>query len=1509
MSKQHGQGSALHTIKTKALIFSLIVIASIGALFTFPRALAAPIVSDNFNDNSIDTAKWDHFSLFSGFTNTNVAINETSQQLEIGPLLQNVSGSSYRGISTVNNYNFTDAYSFVELVQAAASNTGGDSMFTIGSDVNNYYRLYVSSGNLVGQKRISGTKTTLFTTTYSSTNHRFLRIRHDASTGNVTLDTATGSSGVPGSWTQQYSETWNSNVVKTAMYFEVKGGTSQVEANAPGIVIFDNFEVASNTPAPTVSSISPSSGSTSGGTPVTITGTGFLTGATVSIGGTAATNVAVVSANSITATTPAHSAGTVNVVVTNTDSQSGTLNNGYTYSASETVVVFDNFTDNSLDTAKWDSFSLFSGFTNTNVAINETSQRIEIGPLLQNVSGSSYRGISTVNSYSFTGGYSYVELVQAAASNTGGDAMFTIGSDVNNYYRLYVSGGNLIGQKRISGTKTTLFTTTYSSTNHRFLRIRHDASTGNVTLDTATGSSGVPGTWAQQHSETWNSNVVTTAMYFEVKAGTSQIEANAPGTVIFDNFHAAIPGGGGGGGGSSLPAPSKAPVAHPLAPNPHTSVGLFWTYTDSNTGRQWIASGGTYKIKRCTGASCTPTTVIASGLANVVNNTPRVDYQDTGLTANTTYGYRYLANDGADTGDSPTVYVTTLSADSTSVQFPNATYEELLGPLPEMGQVPFAYYNSAATTRAQTMIPLFPYVVPFLLKGTGSITNNTTTITGTNSHYLEQVAANNPTCTNHIMINGVDAGTIASVNSNTSITLSTTWTGGTQSNVTISTNVSQCGYDDPFSDYLTANELYYYDSPQALWAIYFMTGDPQYLRGAVKATESVLAGHLWLGRNRDWVNAANQTDQAPSPRNLQFGGMVLLGLAGRTDVWDMLDKYLTDRYMTWIGNYRPTNGNQLWNREQSYMLQFASWFVTAAPDSFPRSDGTTTSANGTITVDGDLTDGRKKHWKDQLDTDIPGVIAAAQSPEGNYRTQSLSGTYAEGHYPYSPGTAQPFMSGLTYDALGYAWRNTRLATATRDSARKQVLKATAFLYHEAYNTNVMADDPSKRWRAGWYFADGGTRLNPFAFRYGSDSSILNNTPDNNMPAQYRQHMPLMIAPFGWAYEMSGLQVYKDFGDELANAAFAAVGENTGGTGDGIKAICEQGHYKNYGQCFRSTPKYFSQRLLSPSTLGTPPGVTMPSNQTLTNGVNQASLTASVSCSNTPCTYRWSLTEYHQALGRYSAQPQFSDETALSTKLSGLRPGTYKVVFYALDNLGLQGHGYVNVTVGDGVFPPLVVLHKEGGATWCTTGTSVTGINVRAYSAAGRSLTHSFSGTGPKDTGAATITPSGTTGNALTVNVTNLSAGWWTLKDVVTDSAGASWEAFFMIAVGTTCTDGMTPPSTAHNTIPLTTAHPNHVITTDSTTLFVAPIDPEGWSGFVTSLTGYTFNPNGGLKMPTALAHSWSQTGGPVTATITNGSTLKPTVSGLTSTGTYTFVYTGTDQQGDSVQRTITVTRQ
>ena len=84
---------------------------------------------------------------------------------------------------------------------------------------------------------------------------------------------------------------------------------------------------------PTVTNISPSTGKTSGGTSVTITGTDFTGTTSVTIGGELATNVDVKSATEITATTPANGVGAVDVVVT-TPAGNGTLSNGFTYTQS-----------------------------------------------------------------------------------------------------------------------------------------------------------------------------------------------------------------------------------------------------------------------------------------------------------------------------------------------------------------------------------------------------------------------------------------------------------------------------------------------------------------------------------------------------------------------------------------------------------------------------------------------------------------------------------------------------------------------------------------------------------------------------------------------------------------------------------------------------------------------------------------------------------------------------------------------------------------------------------------------------------------------------------------------------------------------------------------------------------------------------------------------------------------------------------------------------------------------
>jgi hypothetical protein len=206
------------------------------------------------------------------------------------------------------------------------------------------------------------------------------------------------------------------------------------------------------------------------------------------------------------------------------------------------VLLQDDFNDNSLDLAKWARNALFSGFTDSSLPSIETAQSFQTGPLLTGQSGSHYNGIRSARGYDFTGAYSYVQLVQAPSASTKADAMFTIGIDANNYYRIYVEEGILICQSKIAGLKRNLFTSAYNSVSHRFWRIRHEASTGNVVFETASDNPDVAGSWVVRYSERWDTSAVPlTSVIFELKAGTWLAETAAPGTVIFDTFKAAKP--------------------------------------------------------------------------------------------------------------------------------------------------------------------------------------------------------------------------------------------------------------------------------------------------------------------------------------------------------------------------------------------------------------------------------------------------------------------------------------------------------------------------------------------------------------------------------------------------------------------------------------------------------------------------------------------------------------------------------------------------------------------------------------------------------------------------------------------------------------------------------------------------------------------------------------------------------------------------------------------------------
>jgi plastocyanin len=115
-------------------------------------------------------------------------------------------------------------------------------------------------------------------------------------------------------------------------------GTYHYFCSVHGAMMQGNVVVVEPGPVPIIDTVDPGSGPAGGATAITITGTDFVDGATVTIGGVAATGVVVQGSTAIQAMTPALPPGTladVTVTVQNPDTLSSTLLGGW----------FSDFTD------------------------------------------------------------------------------------------------------------------------------------------------------------------------------------------------------------------------------------------------------------------------------------------------------------------------------------------------------------------------------------------------------------------------------------------------------------------------------------------------------------------------------------------------------------------------------------------------------------------------------------------------------------------------------------------------------------------------------------------------------------------------------------------------------------------------------------------------------------------------------------------------------------------------------------------------------------------------------------------------------------------------------------------------------------------------------------------------------------------------------------------------------------------------------------------------------------
>jgi IPT/TIG domain/Putative Ig domain len=143
--------------------------------------------------------------------------------------------------------------------------------------------------------------------------------------------TLAAANGVPPYTWSNTGGQWPPGLALQASTGQISGNPTQAGAfgflvqakDSSGQTASSNFSVViAPASAPTVGSVSPNSGSTAGGTSVTISGTNFQAGASVVFGGVAASSATVSSATRIQAVTPAHAAGPVDVVVRNPDGQS-----------------------------------------------------------------------------------------------------------------------------------------------------------------------------------------------------------------------------------------------------------------------------------------------------------------------------------------------------------------------------------------------------------------------------------------------------------------------------------------------------------------------------------------------------------------------------------------------------------------------------------------------------------------------------------------------------------------------------------------------------------------------------------------------------------------------------------------------------------------------------------------------------------------------------------------------------------------------------------------------------------------------------------------------------------------------------------------------------------------------------------------------------------------------------------------------------------------------------------
>jgi PKD repeat protein len=492
-----------------------------------------------------------------------------------------------------NAYTYVAAPAFTSITPATGPLVGGTPITIIGTNLIGA----TNSGSSIYNVSIGGTAITNMTVV-SSTTIIGSTLAHAAGAVNVVITTPNGTATGTGAYTYVAAPTFTSitpttgpvsvstpiTIIGTNLIGATNSGSSIYNVSIGGTALTNMTVVSSTTiigstpanatagavnvvittpngtatgpsaytyvTAPTFTSITPTYGPLSGSTPITIIGTNLI-GATnsgssiynVSIGGTAITNMTVVSSTTIIGSTLAHAAGAVNVVIT-TPNGTATGPNAYTY---VTAPAFTSITPATGPLVGGTPITIIGtnliGATNSgssiyNVSIGGTaitnmtvvSSTTIIGSTLAHAAGAVNVVITTPNgTVTGTGAYTYVAAPTITSiSPTYGVQAF--GTRVN------ITGTNLVGANA-GGLYNVTFGSNLATIN------ANTATTINMTAPAGSSNNTVTVTVA-----TPNGTATILYNYFNVTTFTATQAGGWPVPTNVSAIQYLVVAGGGGGG-------------------------------------------------------------------------------------------------------------------------------------------------------------------------------------------------------------------------------------------------------------------------------------------------------------------------------------------------------------------------------------------------------------------------------------------------------------------------------------------------------------------------------------------------------------------------------------------------------------------------------------------------------------------------------------------------------------------------------------------------------------------------------------------------------------------------------------------------------------------------------------------------------------------------------------------------------------------------------------------------